>query len=58
MTNGYVLTILFRDGHTEEHSCVDYKIIEGLLSYTVRFGVNSGTHYIPYDLIREFTIKR
>ena len=30
----------------------------GLLTYYIRFGVCSGEHCIPYDLIREFEITR
>lgn len=58
MTSGYILKILFRDGHTEEHYCDGYQTADGLLSYNIRFGVNSGLHCIPYELIREFTVER
>ena len=58
MTSGYMILIYFRDGHTEEHYCDDYKKENGLLTYYVRFGENSGEHCIPYDLIKEFKIIR
>lgn len=58
MTSGYILLIYYRDGHTEEHFCDDYKKENGLLTYYVRFGENSGEHCIPYDLIKEFKIIR
>ena len=56
MTSGYMLLIYYRDGHTEEHYCDYYKKENGLLTYYVRFGENSGEHCIPYDLIKEFKI--
>ena len=31
---------------------------KGLLTYYVRFGVNSGEHNVPYDLIDRFIITR
>ena len=58
MTSGYMLKIYYRDGHEEEHYCDYYKNENGLLIYYVRFGVNSGEHFIPYDLIRKFEISR
>lgn len=53
-----MLKIYYRDGHTEEHYCDYYKNENGLLTYYVRFGVNSGEHCIPFDLIKEFTVSR
>lgn len=58
MTSGYMLKIYYRDGHTEEHYCDYYKKENGLLTYYVRFGENSGEHCIPYDLIKEFIVSR
>ena len=58
MTSGYMLKIYYRDGHTEKHYCDYYKKENGLLTYYVRFGENSGEHCIPYDLIKEFKIIR
>ena len=58
MTSGYMLKIYYRDGHTEEHYCDYYEKENGLLTYYVRFGENSGEHCIPYDLIKEFKIIR
>ena len=58
MTSGYMLKIYYRDGRIEEHYCDYYKKEDGLLTYYVRFGENSGENCIPYDLIREFEISR
>lgn len=58
MTSGYMITIYYRDGHSEEHYCDSYRTGNGLLIYHVRFGEDSGEHCIPYDLIREFKISR
>ena len=58
MTSGYMLKIYYRDGHTEEHYCDYYKKENGLLTYYVRFGENSGEYSIPYDLIKEFKISK
>lgn len=56
MTSGYMIKILFRDGRTEEHYCDCYKKKNGLLTYYVRFGVESGEYNIPYDLINKFIV--
>ncbi len=58
MNSGYMIKIYFRDGKTEEHYCDSYKKEKGLLTYYVRFGVNSGEHNVPYDLIDRFIITR
>lgn len=56
MTSGYIITIFFKDGHTEKHYCDYYQKMDSILIYYVRFGENSGQHCIPYDLIKEFVI--
>ena len=58
MTSGYMIKIYFRDGRIEEHYCDDYKKGNGLLTYFVRFGVDSGEHNIPYDLIEKYVVTR
>ena len=58
MTSGHILEIYYKDGRKEEHYCDYYKKENGLLTYYVRFGENSGEHCIPYDLIMEFKIIR
>ena len=58
MTSGYIIKIYYRDGRTEEHYCDSYEKKNGLLTYCVRFGVESGQHCIPYDLIDKFEITR
>lgn len=58
MTSGYMIKIFFRDGRTEEHYCDYYEKKNGLLTYYVRFGVESGEHNIPYDLINTFIVTR
>jgi hypothetical protein len=58
MTSGYLIKILFRDGRTEKHYCDYYKTKDGLLTYYVRFGAESGEHNIPYDLINNFIVTR
>ncbi len=58
MTSGYIIKIYYRDGRVEEYYCDSYEKKNGLLMYYVRFGVNSGEHCIPYDLIQKFEITR
>lgn len=48
MTSGYMIKIFFRY----------YEKKNGLLTYYVRFGVESGEHNIPYDLINKFIVTR
>lgn len=52
------LTITFRDGVEQQKHVDDYSIKDGCLVYYIRFGVESGTHYIPLDLIKEFRQER
>lgn len=58
MIIGAMIKIYFRDGKVEEHYCDSYEKKNGLLTYYVRFGENSGEHCIPYDLIEKFDITR
>lgn len=58
MITGHTITIYYRNGKEEEHYCDSYEKKNGLLTYYVRFGTESGQHCIPYDLIEKFEIKR
>ena len=51
------LTIYFKYSRGKQtYYCDYYKVINGLLVYTVRFGEDCGTHCIPYDSINKFTV--
>ena len=54
---GYQIKINYRDGESEERFVDDWGIKGGCLYTYVRFGVNSGTRYIPLDQIKEYTVK-
>ena len=58
MGNTYKLKIYYRDGKTNENIVADYKIKDGCLIYYKRFGIDSGTHFIPLDLIKNFAVDR
>jgi hypothetical protein len=52
------LLIEYRDGKRDTKCVDDYSIKDGCLVYYIRFGVNSGTHYIPMDIIANFSARR
>ena len=59
MTSGYNVKIYFRDKRKpEEHYVDSYEVKNGCFCYYIRFGVNSGKHCIPLDLIQEYVIDR
>lgn len=59
MTSGYEIKVFYRDDRKPEtHYVDDYEVKNGCLCYFIRFGVNSGKHCIPLDIIKEFIIDR
>lgn len=48
------IKIIYRDGTEEEHCIDECGIKDGCLWTYIRFGVDSGTRYIPLDLIKEY----
>lgn len=48
------LNIEYRDGKTEQKIVDDCTVKDGCLKYYIRTGRDTGTHYIPLDIIKEF----
>ncbi len=50
------LKITYRDGKTETVYVDSYGVKDGCLYTHVRFGVDSGTRYIPLDRIKDWKV--
>lgn len=50
------IKIIYRDGAEEQIYVDNYSVKDGCLCTYVRFGVDSGTRYIPLDLIKEYIV--
>lgn len=54
---GYLLTIEYLNGKTEDIYCDSYEEGEQCLTYYIRFGVKSGRYSIPFYNIKRYKIK-
>ena len=52
------LTIEYMDGRTETVYPDDISEGKHCLSYSIRFGVDSGQYFIPYSQIKRWKIER
>lgn len=56
MSKQIEIKIIYRNGKEEKDYVDSYKVMDGCLCVHVRFGIESGTRYIPLDLIEEFRV--